>query len=208
MHVYFVRHGETIDDHKRIHRSLLTPLSEHGQQQAQFVAERFKHINIDKILASDLKRAFQTAEIINTHLQVSLETSALLRERKRPSELIGLAYESETAIEIKRAIWDHVHDPNWRYSDEENFSDLKQRISELKTCIERQQVAQLLIVTHEVIIKLFILMLMVGDELSSYDFIKFRNFFTLDNTGLSLCQYDHHQWRLLTLNDTAHLGYI
>ena len=96
MKVYFVRHGESQGNVLRIHQDGKVKLSDHGQEQAKNVAERFAHINIDVILASDYERAFKTAQTIAKKKDLPVTTTPLLREVKRPTEIEGKKYDDAT----------------------------------------------------------------------------------------------------------------
>ena len=56
-------------------------LNEKGREQAQQVAERLANESIDAVVASDLHRAIQTAEIIAAPHGLPVRTTELLRER-------------------------------------------------------------------------------------------------------------------------------
>ena len=56
-------------------------LNEQGRAQARQVAERLASEQIDAVVASDLRRAIQTAEIIAAPHGLSVQTTKLLRER-------------------------------------------------------------------------------------------------------------------------------
>ena len=56
-------------------------LNEKGREQARQVAERLSAEPIDAIVASDLRRAIQTAEIIAAPHNLIVNTTELLRER-------------------------------------------------------------------------------------------------------------------------------
>jgi len=55
-------------------------LTKPGRTEALKLASKLKNLGISKIVSSDLKRASQTAEIINTQLKVPITSDALLRE--------------------------------------------------------------------------------------------------------------------------------
>ncbi|MDX8335721.1 MULTISPECIES: histidine phosphatase family protein [Cetobacterium] len=64
--IILVRHGESKLNVKGVYYGILNPeLTEKGKQQANQAREILKNINYHKIFASDLKRAVDTAEIIN-----------------------------------------------------------------------------------------------------------------------------------------------
>ncbi len=76
-----IRHGESEGNHKQMflgHTDL--DLTELGHRQAQATAELLKDIQIDAIYASDLKRAWQTAEHIAEKHGLSIIADTQLRE--------------------------------------------------------------------------------------------------------------------------------
>ncbi|MCT4663260.1 MAG: histidine phosphatase family protein [Tissierellales bacterium] len=67
--LYIVRHGQTdYNVEKRIQGILDIPLNENGKSQALETANILKDYSFDVILVSPLKRAFETASIIQNHL--------------------------------------------------------------------------------------------------------------------------------------------
>ena len=80
--IYLVRHGETIDNARQIMQGQTQGcLNEQGREQAQQVAQRLADEAFDAIIASDLRRAVQTAEIIAVPHGLPVSTTPLLRER-------------------------------------------------------------------------------------------------------------------------------
>ena len=80
--LFLVRHGETIDNVRQIMQGQTQGcLNERGREQAAQVARRLAEEPIDAIVASDLQRAIQTAEIIAVPHGLSVRTTPLLRER-------------------------------------------------------------------------------------------------------------------------------
>ena len=80
--ILLVRHGETIDNARQIMQGQTQgELNEEGREQARRVAERLAAEPIDAVVASDLHRAIQTAEIIAAPHGLPVTTTKLLRER-------------------------------------------------------------------------------------------------------------------------------
>ena len=80
--IFLVRHGETVDNARQIMQGQTQgDLNEVGRQQAQQVAERLSTEAIDAVVASDLRRAIQTAEVIAKSHGLPVVTTPLLRER-------------------------------------------------------------------------------------------------------------------------------
>ena len=80
--ILLVRHGETVDNARQIMQGQTQgELNERGREQARQVAERLATDPVDVIIASDLRRAIQTAEIIAAPHRLPVVTTPLLRER-------------------------------------------------------------------------------------------------------------------------------
>lgn len=81
MRVFLVRHGETDHNKNRVIMGHLpTPLNETGKNQAKILAKELKEKGIQVIYSSDLVRAAETAEIISSELNLSVNYTDKLRE--------------------------------------------------------------------------------------------------------------------------------
>lgn len=79
--IYLVRHGQT--DWNVVHRTqghMDIPLNDVGRKQVEILAEKMRCLKIDKIISSDLLRAFETAQIINRKRNAPLIRDIRLRE--------------------------------------------------------------------------------------------------------------------------------
>lgn len=83
MKLIITRHGETIENNKKIMQGQLSgTLSELGLKQAKCLANRLKNEKLDFIYSSDLSRASYTAkEIAKHHINTKLKLTKELRER-------------------------------------------------------------------------------------------------------------------------------
>ena len=80
--IILVRHGETVDNARNVMQGQTQgELNERGMEQARQVAVRLASEPVDAVVASDLHRAIQTAEIIAEPHGLPVNTTALLRER-------------------------------------------------------------------------------------------------------------------------------
>ena len=76
-----VRHGSTAWNAQRRYQGQSdTTLSEVGQDQVKHLAERLRTEGVDALYASDLRRAWETAERIAAHHQVAIRPEPRLRE--------------------------------------------------------------------------------------------------------------------------------
>lgn len=82
--LYLARHGETVENIERVLQGHMPgQLTELGRRQAEALRDRLAQsgTRFDLILASDLKRTMDTAQIVNQALRLPLVPCALLRER-------------------------------------------------------------------------------------------------------------------------------
>lgn len=206
MKIYFVRHGQTKYNVLYIHQPENAELSELGIKQAKILAKRFSKIPINIIYSSPMKRAKQTAEIINKSLKKKIIYSNFLKERKGPSEFLGKRTDSPEVFKINKIRNLHENNPFWHYSDEENFIEFKARIKKFFNILPKTKKENILVVTHGGPIRMMIF-LMMGDEFAPQTFYKFSDLFKLNNTGITFCEKDKKGiWSVRTYNDHTHLG--
>ena len=125
MAIVLVRHGETAFNAARVLQPADTPLSERGRDQAAAVARGLAAMPVAAVLASDLPRAWATAEAVAAACAAPLQASARLHERNfgalrgRPYDSLGFdpiarveapaGGESIVAFETRvDAAWDEV----------------------------------------------------------------------------------------------------
>ena len=79
--ILIARHGES--DWNREHRwqgQADRPLTERGREQAQTLAERLAHMELDAVYSSDLRRAFDTANAVAEKQGLDVQVTEELRE--------------------------------------------------------------------------------------------------------------------------------
>jgi probable phosphoglycerate mutase len=206
--VYFVRHGETELNAKGIRQGPDGPLSPQGVSQVKAVAERFpkERGKPQVIIASPFQRTKETAAIIATALGMEVEYNDLLVERKNPTEIVGHSGKEEQVASIVDRIDKSFHDDTLRYSDEENFVDLKARAKKLLEYIGSRKERQIIMVTHGIFLKMVISYMMVGDELTASEYNKLSYLNPMDNAALTIVTrttrlFGKPQWKLLVWNN-------
>ena len=112
MKIFFVRHGQSESNLKKVmagHKDVL--LTEKGREQAYVTAENLKNYNIDIMFVSPLKRARETAEIINS-----------VREKEIPLIIRDELTEVDYGIyeDVKKTNFDY--NGFWDYSDKNNVN--------------------------------------------------------------------------------------
>jgi probable phosphoglycerate mutase len=207
MRLYFVRHGETVFNADGIHQHSRAELSDNGLKQARSVAKRFADIPIDTILSSTYIRTKQTVSEINKFVGKEITYVESLREIKRPSEIEGLNWTDPIAVKVIDLIKKNRNDPDWHYSDEDNFHDLQHRSQEFIQYLESVKGENILAVTHGTILRFIVCTMMLGDDYSPDYFETFRQFFSTTNTGITMCEKNEGEnWKLLAWNDYNHLA--
>ncbi|MEK7498975.1 MAG: histidine phosphatase family protein [Patescibacteria group bacterium] len=206
--IYFVRHGETENNARNIRQGPEGPLSERGREQALSTAKRFPKFNgrPDIIIASPYERTKETAAIIAAELHMSVEYSDLLVERRNPSAIVGHEGGERNVKQIVDFIDKSFHDDDFRYSDEENFIDLKQRAEKLLTYIRRRPEKKIIMVTHGIFLKMIVCYMLEGEKLTASEYNNLSYIHPMDNAGMTICSYTpplfkRNDWNLLVWND-------
>lgn len=143
--LHFVRHGETDwNAERRIQGQLKeVALSVNGRQQARAIADELATTNATLIIASDLDRTMQTAEIISERLQLPIVAEPALRERH-----FGI-----TQGQFYADVADLVHEW-WKHADHrveggESNREVYERVSRyLQRLIADPPGRELILVTH------------------------------------------------------------
>jgi len=206
--IYFIRHGETANNTKGIRQGSEGPLTEKGRAQVLTTAKRFpKHRGRPQIIiASPFERTRETASIISQEIGVKVKYSELLTERRNPSEVIGHSGEDPEIRKIIDRIDNSYHADNLRFSDEENFTDLKKRAKKLLQFIKHRWQTRIIMVTHKIFLKIVVSYMLYGDKLTASQYNNLSYFNPIDNAGMAICLYTHHwfkkdEWKLLVWND-------
>lgn len=208
--IYFVRHGETVLNAQNIRQGAEGGLTEKGRQQAFETAHRFSrhrgHPQV--IISSPYQRTKETAEIIAKELKMKIEYSDLLVERRNPSEIIGHWGGEPEVRKIIEQMDKSYHADDLRVSDEENFTDLKERAKKLLTFIKRRREKRMIMVTHGIFLKMVVSYMLYGDKLTATEYNKLSYFNPVNNASMAICSYNTYwfkraDWKVLVWNDLS-----
>jgi phosphoserine phosphatase len=210
MLIYFVRHGQTPSNAEKRFQTAETPLSAEGEIQANKIAERLKHLDIDEIWTSPMRRAQHTAEIINQYHQVPLTEKPELKELKRATVFEGKLVSDPSIQHIKDKILEKSEDPFFAYEDGESLAVLVDRakrvISELEQYADQKNENNILCVTtHGIVLSTILTTILLGKYATPHHVRETLSHFRIENTGISIVSTHHDVWKILTLNDFAHL---
>ena len=188
--VYFVRHGQSEGNVGLIRQTADAPLTPKGEEQARFIAKRFSNLKIDRAFVSTMKRAQQTASVLLEGKNFFVESSDLYVERRRPSEVLGKPKDLPESLQINKEIWENFHKVGYRYSDEENFEDLKERALQILKRLEKCEQENILVVTHGLILRIVAAVMVHGRGLTGQQCKDFIDTFHHENTGITVLGYD------------------
>ncbi len=165
MYLYVVRHGQTEwNVLKKMQGSADIELNEKGLAQANTTADMLKSSTFDIIFCSPLKRAKQTAEIINSKRGLNVVFDDRLKERNY-GEFEGTSKSSFDYNEF----WSYQK--NVKYEKAENVKEFFKRIYDFLDDITSKEYNNILIVCHagvEKAIECYFKGLMPDDEIGPF----------------------------------------
>lgn len=149
--VIFMRHGQAENNVSRtlVGRHIESHLTEQGRQQVMDAARQLKTIPIDKVYASPVIRAIETAKIVCDALGLSHEVDERLYEIEL-GKLVGMNYEEVTTKYGDLFLRFYAeHDSVLDSFGVEPFASVKQRVkSLLDDALKKHEDSNVLMVTH------------------------------------------------------------
>ena len=146
--VYFVRHGQSLDNASTVFQSPDSPLTEKGREQAQKIADRVARISFDALIVSPFKRARETADVITKVTGKEAQYSDLFRERTKPTSVNGKSYDDEEASTLWKEWNKSLYTPGMRVADGENFDDIVLRADKALSFLKDRAEESIVVVTH------------------------------------------------------------
>ncbi len=211
MIISFVRSGESEDEVLNRHQRDSTQLSLLGEKEVLLLSRNLMFQKFDYVLSSPLERAKQTVEILaGASSEIIFDQN--LSEIREPSELVG-ELKNDPAFATTRYLlkskWSY---PAWRFSDEENFQDVKRRAeSVIKNLIKNydssvnQENKKLLIVSHERFLTMLFLVMTLGKSVTAKEYQQFILTTALPHSSLTICTYVNSTWKMNVFADLKHL---
>jgi len=195
--LYVIRHGETDWNRDgRYQGQADIPLNDDGRRQSQAIGARMARVPLDAIYASDLCRAFATAEAVAAGRPIM--TDVRLREVN-----VGQVY-GMTNPEIAAAFPDfwaayQAKPETVAFPGGENALEVHQRaMAAVADICARHPGGKVALVSHGGIVKVIVTEVL-GMPLHA------RGRIVLENCSLSVVEWTPERRRLRSLNDTGHL---
>jgi len=146
-----MRHGQADNNVSRtlVGRHIESHLTSQGRQQVADAAKQLKTIPINKVYASPVIRAMETAQIVCETLGMDYEVDERLYEIEL-GKLVGMNYEEVTTKYGDLFLRFYAeHDPVLDSFGVEPFAEVKQRVkSLLDHALEKHEDSNVLMVTH------------------------------------------------------------
>lgn len=206
---FFVRHGQTVNNAGRIRQGSEGGLTDSGTAQAERTGVFLKQLKIQKIYASPFERTRQTASILKKHIGRRIVYVPFLVERRNPSEIVGKSMDDQNIRHIADLVDLTFHSDDYRYSDEENFLDLKKRAAKALRFLRHRPEHRIAVVTHGIFLKMLISYMLYPADLHASDWVKLSFFSHADNGGITVVRYSPLKrwsatrgWEVLSYNVT------
>lgn len=198
----FIRHGESEGNkNSRFNGNLDLLLTDRGREQAQKTAEYLDKYKIDKVYASDLKRALETAEIIAKRQNLDVIKDKNLREIFG-GDFEGQIYEDlRTKFPAEFGMW--LNDlGNCRCPNGESIRELLHRFNKrIKEIAQENSDNTILIGTHAMPIRV------MSTVWSKKDITEIRDFDFVRNASVTVVDYSDIENPIVLEYDVAeHLG--
>ena len=205
--VYIVRHGQTDTNELDVVSGEVGVLSEKGKRQAMSLGQRLQEVEFEHLLSSSYERAIQTADFIAEATGKIVETEQLLCELKRPTEFSGISRTSPEYTAFLEELDKNINNPDWHFSDEENFFDLIKRIKSLFNKMETLE-GDVVLVSHARMVMTVMMYVVMGRQLTPEVWKAGMRHLIVSNTGITTIVYDESKksWKLEMFNDRAHFA--
>lgn len=210
MFLFLVRHAQS-DCPRDRWQTPDSKLGEIGKKQAETLSKRSRFSKLDKIFSSEWNRAHKTAKIVSGNLNTKIETLDYIHEREQLPKIYGADRDSKISKEYADEYYKNYGNIDWKFQGkEESVREVIKRASKLSDfLIKNYHDKRLLIVSHDMFIRCFISLVLLGNNYSDKTIAKTISSLMIKNTGISLLIYDYKRklWKINYINDYSHLKY-
>jgi alpha-ribazole phosphatase len=197
--IFLVRHGLTIWNHEfRYQGHTDIELSSEGRAQAKALQQRFQQENFTAIFCSDLKRALETAKIINESHNLKIQINQNFKEINF-GEWEGMTYDDiQNKYPEQIKVW--LKTPHLlRLERGESFVELRDRaMVGIREIVSLYSEGNILIVTHGGTIASLICGLLQEPLTKMWEYKQ-------KNSAVNILKYCDEKVTIEILNDTSHL---
>ncbi len=204
MKIYFVRHGQTEWNIKRIFQGIKnSPLTNEGREQAKKLGEKLKDKKFTHLYSSPLGRAKETLElIIKNREDKKYETIEEFREINM-GEMEGVPreeFKSKHPVEFNSFWWD-AKNYNPAAYEGESFQEVMVRVEKGMKFLEdnHKNDDEILIVSHGMTLQ------GIFAYINNETYESFSEEKVPKNTSLTIVEYKNNEYKILDFSNTSHL---
>jgi probable phosphoglycerate mutase len=189
MRLLILRHGESRSNADR--KAVALPeaegdqLTHRGREQAESAARWLADRPIDRLVASPMRRAQQTAEPVSASIGLKVETWDGIHELRESREYLELPPEEQ---KLRRwSVWmaEHGDDPDWAPEGGESFNTVLGRVLAFKRRLEKLPDDEtVLAVSHGIFTRFFLFHSLLEERFRASDVHRLWHLRTV-NCGLS-----------------------
>jgi probable phosphoglycerate mutase len=198
--IYLIRHGESTSNvNKTFTGQQNAPLTEMGHRQAACIRSYFLGIHIDRIVASDLDRAMDTARPLSMVSRVPVEPMEAFRE------IYGGKWEGERFAELEDlypedyALWRRDIGAS-RPTDGESIREISDRVcGAVEAIVKAHPEETIVIATHAVPIRAMLTKWLTGDISGMQDIP------WVPNASITKVAYENGEFKPVEIGITTHL---
>lgn len=186
--IYLIRHGQTSwNQEKRLQGHIDIPLNEIGRNEANICKEKVRTLKIDRIVASDLLRAKETACIINEAFSCPISFDSRLKELNM-GDLQG-----RMKKDISDELWNILNHEPYKLNAE-SLADFYKRIKSFFDEIDVNE--NVLVVAHGGIIRMVVYL---ANNPNLFDMKEFeKNYLDIEIKNIEIFEWDKiHPLKLL-----------
>lgn len=199
--IYFVRHGETDWNKKKILQGKLnSSLTDFGIEQTQKLSQKIATLNIQIIISSPLERAIQTSKILSNGI-IPIVTDNLIEEMGF-GELEGKTkeYFSKTYPKEYRNLWNNATQYDPSEFNGETFEELYGRAKQFLIKLKNIDNDKILVVSHGMMLKMIYLII------RNHSLSEFWQEPVQANTSITTVSLHNNNFSIEEFSNTDHLS--
>jgi len=210
MFLFLVRHAQS-ETPNSYWQTPDSKLGKVGERQAEILSKLSRFSGLDKVFSSAWERSNKTAEIISKNLGVEKETLNYIHEREQLPQMYGAARDSDISKKYVKEYYKNYKKLDWKFENkEESIRGVLKRASKFAKFLEgNYQDKRVLVISHDIFIRCFISIALLGENYPDYTIANTINSLTINHTGISLLIYSSSRkiWKVNYINDYSHLKF-
>ena len=163
-------------------------LTERGFEQAHGVAERLGDAGATRILASPLRRARETAEVIAERLDLEITEVEELRELRESEGFGDLSLEDQRPRRWSEWMAEHGDAPDHSYRGGESFNEITERVLALQERLVADGVETTIAVSHGIFMRFFLMEVLLAGAFGPH---QVRDLWQLASVNCGVCGFEY-----------------